>query len=50
LQEIAKPMLLDKNLAETIKTHLEGGDLVVAMSGGGGGSLDEWLRKEFSKT
>jgi hypothetical protein len=23
--------------------------LVIGLSGGGGGSLDEWLRKEFQK-
>ncbi|MBA3757343.1 hypothetical protein H0X09_00530 [Candidatus Saccharibacteria bacterium] len=47
LQEVAKPMELDEDLVQTIKGHLDGGDLVVAMSGGGGGSLDEWLRNEF---
>lgn len=49
LQEIAEPMELDDKLASAIRQHLKDGDLVVAMSGGGGGSLDEWLRKEFSK-
>lgn len=49
LQEIANPMELDEKLSSAIKEHLENGDLVVALSGGGGGSLDEWLRKEFSK-
>jgi hypothetical protein len=28
---------------------LSDGDMVVGMAGGGGGSLDEWLRKEFNK-
>ena len=48
LQKIAKPMELDDNLKTTIKAHLDAGDMVVAMSGGGGHSLDEWLRKEIN--
>lgn len=47
LQEIAKPMKLDKTLKIMIQNHLQNGDMVVAMAGGGAGSLDEWLRKEF---
>jgi UDP-N-acetylmuramate--alanine ligase len=30
-----------------IKNHLDHGDLVVCMSGGSGGSLDEWVRDNF---
>lgn len=48
LQEIAHPMQLDENLASAIKKHLQTGDLVVAMSGGSGGSLDEWLRNNLT--
>jgi UDP-N-acetylmuramate-alanine ligase len=48
LQRIAKPAELDDSLKSAIQQHLKAGDLVVAMSGGGGGSLDEWLRNEFS--
>jgi UDP-N-acetylmuramate--alanine ligase len=44
---IAVPAELDEDLKRTIQAHLDKGDMVVAMSGGGGGSLDEWLRKEF---
>lgn len=47
LAKIAKPMEFDKKLKETINHHLQNGDLVVALSGGGADSLDEWLRKEF---
>jgi UDP-N-acetylmuramate-alanine ligase len=47
LQKIAKPAYMDSDLKKSIKKHLDAGDLVVAMSGGGGGSLDEWLRQEF---
>lgn len=38
---------LDEKLKTSIKTHLESGDLVLCLSAGGGGSLDEWLRQEF---
>jgi len=48
LIEIAKPMELNDQLKAVIKSHLENGDLVVAMSGGGGNSLDEWLRSELT--
>ncbi|HEX7368245.1 MAG TPA: Mur ligase domain-containing protein [Candidatus Saccharimonadales bacterium] len=44
---IAVPAELDDDLKRTIAAHLTKGDMVVAMSGGGGGSLDEWLRQEF---
>jgi UDP-N-acetylmuramate--alanine ligase len=49
LQKIAKPMKVDGMLKVTIQSHLQAGDMVVAMAGGGAGSLDEWLRKEFVK-
>lgn len=45
---IAQPVELNDQLAQTIRKHLADGDLVVGMAGGGGGSLDEWLRKEFA--
>lgn len=44
---IAKPMERDRELKRLIRQHLEAGDLVVGMAGGGGGSLDDWLRAEF---
>jgi UDP-N-acetylmuramate--alanine ligase len=44
---IAEPMERDGRLKRTIQKHLEAGDMVVAMAGGGGGSLDDWLRQEF---
>jgi len=44
---VAVPAELDADLKRTIQSHLDKGDMVVAMSGGGGGSLDEWLRTEF---
>lgn len=40
---------LDSTLFGEIKQHLADGDMVVAMAGGGGHSLDEWLRKHFAK-
>jgi UDP-N-acetylmuramate--alanine ligase len=47
LQKIAEPHELNEKLKDLIEKHLENGDLVVGMSGGGGNSLDEWLRREF---
>lgn len=44
---IAVPADMDVTLKRTITAHLQKGDMVVAMTGGGGGSLDEWLRTEF---
>jgi UDP-N-acetylmuramate--alanine ligase len=44
---IAKPRQRDASLKQTIQNHLKDGDMVVAMAGGGGNSLDEWVRKEF---
>lgn len=41
------PAALDATLEKAIKQHLADGELVVCMSAGGGGSLDEWLRKTF---
>jgi UDP-N-acetylmuramate-alanine ligase len=45
---IASPMKQDDHLLETIYQHLDNGDMVVCMNGGGGGGLDEWLRENFS--
>lgn len=47
-KQIAEPAELDDNLKNNIQRHLEAGDLVVCMSGGGGNSLDEWLRANFT--
>lgn len=43
----ARSMELNDKLLDEIKNHLTNGDLVLALSGGGAGSLDEWLRYEF---
>lgn len=40
---------LDEDLRRNIMNHLDSGDMVVALSGGGGESLDEWLRNNFVK-
>lgn len=45
---IATPAAMDDALQHTIQQHLDDGDMVVCMTGGGGGSLDEWLRKNFA--
>ena len=44
---IAEPMERNAELKTVIEKHLKAGDMVVAMVGGGGNSLDEWIRKEF---
>jgi UDP-N-acetylmuramate--alanine ligase len=44
---IAKPMERDAKLKGVIQKHLDNDDLVVCMAGGGGNSLDDWLREEF---
>lgn len=46
---IAQPMELNDNLKEAIDHHLASGDMVVALSGGGGGSLDEFLRERYKQ-
>lgn len=44
---IASPMERDEQLQQVIQQHLAKGDMVVGMAGGGGDSLDEWLRERF---
>ncbi len=44
---IAESLERDDKLIAVIEKHLKAGDMVVAMAGGGGDSLDEWVRKEF---
>ncbi|CAN5717472.1 UDP-N-acetylmuramate--L-alanine ligase [soil metagenome] len=44
-----EPSALDQTLLDNIKTHAEAGDVVLCLSAGGGGSLDEWLRQQFKK-
>lgn len=45
---LAMPAERGEALKRTIQAHLRKGDMVVGMAGGGGASLDEWLRQEFS--
>ncbi len=44
---IAQPAERSDGLRRTIEAHLEKGDLVVGIAGGGGDSLDDWLRDNF---
>lgn len=37
----------DAKLKQTIQKHLDSGDMVICLAGGGGNSLDDWLRHEF---
>lgn len=45
----AQAMQLDGMLKAKIQEHVKNNDLVLCLTAGGGGSLDEWLRKEFKK-
>ncbi len=45
---LAIPMQRDDRLKQTIQQHLSAGDMVVGMAGGGGDSLDDWLRQTFT--
>lgn len=45
---IAEPMNRDDALKSAVQAHLDAGDMVVCMAGGGGNSLDDWLRQEFT--
>lgn len=47
---IAEARQRDEKLKKTIQEHLDSGAMVVAMAGGGGNSLDEWIRHSFSNT
>ncbi|MFZ2513084.1 MAG: Mur ligase domain-containing protein [Candidatus Saccharimonadales bacterium] len=47
VQANAEPAALEDNLKQRLQTHLDSGDTVLCLSAGGGGSLDEWLRREF---
>ncbi len=40
---------LDTKLKSAITDHIAAGDTIVCLSAGGGGSLDEWLRREFKR-
>ncbi|PID32464.1 hypothetical protein CR970_00410 [Candidatus Saccharibacteria bacterium] len=44
----AAPAQLDESLRRHIEQHLQSGDSVVCITAGGGGSLDEWLRAQFT--
>jgi len=43
-----EPAALDQDLKTKIQDHAAQNDLVISLTAGGGGSLDEWLRKEFN--
>jgi len=47
VKDKAKAAELNAELAGIIKQHAADGDLVLCLSAGGAGSLDEWLRQQF---
>jgi UDP-N-acetylmuramate--alanine ligase len=48
-QDRTVPAELDGQLLDAIKNHAANGDLVLCITAGGGGSLDEWLRAQFGQ-
>lgn len=48
-QAKATPSTLDQRLLHKLRTHAQNGDLILALSAGGGGSLDEWLRNQLQQ-
>lgn len=46
----SEPAQLNQSLRNTIEQHAQAGDLVLCLSAGGGGSLDEWLRTTLKTT
>ena len=47
VRDKARPAALDDSLKNTIQGHMDAGELVLCLSAGGAGSLDEWLRHTF---
>lgn len=45
--EDRQAMDMDGKLKSSLQEHIDSGDTVVCISGGGGNSLDEWLRQNF---
>jgi UDP-N-acetylmuramate--alanine ligase len=45
--EEIQPITLNDELRSAIKSHIEKKELVLCLTAGGGGSLDEWLRANF---
>lgn len=48
IQSRTTPAALDDKLRDAITEHAAAGDLVLCITAGGGGSLDEWLRRTFA--
>lgn len=46
---IAEAAERNEALEQQIRKHISGGDMVVCMAGGGGDSLDEWIRQRFQQ-
>lgn len=47
-KNISEPAEFNSELEQALRLHIAKGDLVVCISGGGGGSLDEWIRQQFT--
>ncbi len=46
--ELAQPAHMDQALVDTIKQDLKDGQMVLVLSGGGGNSLDSFIRNKFN--
>ncbi len=49
IQTHAEPAALEDHLKQRLQAHIDSGDTVLCLSAGGGNSLDEWLRQEFTQ-
>jgi UDP-N-acetylmuramate--alanine ligase len=47
-REVVEVSLMGESLESKILEHINNGQLVVFLAGGGGGSLDDWAREKFS--
>lgn len=47
-QSYTTPSDKDQALKEALQQHIAAGDTVLCLTAGGAGSLDEWLRREFT--
>lgn len=47
--QAAETALKNNDLSQKLREHANNGDLVICMAGGGGGSLDEWIRQQFTR-
>lgn len=47
-KEVVEESSMGPDLEALVKNHLKNGQLIVFLAGGGGGSLDDWVREKFT--